>query len=264
MNKNEILKILKETSEKLAEIGYVNTFIDEDDVSLNVKIRRGRPEFFLYDRRTGRQEYLALTEDERIRGLVRSYYEKRLRAAAYKEKKQIDRCIGILGKEGDVDEVYGRLPKAIREFAEPHELTDDGYAESWKKETIDLPKRPVKTSYTTIKGEKVRSKSEVIIADRLYAAGVPYKYEWPYTLDDGYTTIHPDFLALNKHTRKEVLWEHFGKLDDADYCDRMQQRLEGYSKYGYFPGKRLILTYESSKHPLNTEYVDRLIKEFLL
>jgi hypothetical protein len=265
MNKTEIIRALKETSDNLSKILYVEPFADDERVSLNVKMLDGRPGFFVYSKEKGKQEYLCSADSEKIKYLAHRYYDKRLRAAALREKKQIDRCIVYLEKEGaDIDCVYDSLPDAIKKLVSPDELTDDGYAERWQKEKIYMPKRPVGTEYVSLKGDRVRSKSEVIIADRLFHAGVPYKYEWPYSLDGGITTIHPDFVALNKRTREEILWEHCGKMDDSKYCAGMQQRLEDYSRYGYFPGKRLILTYESSVKPLNTEYVDKLIKEFLL
>ena len=267
MNISLILKNLKETKEILSKILHVEPFVNDEEINLNVKEHNGRPEFFVYSKEKGKQEYLSSADGEKIKYLAHRYYDKRLRAAALKEKKQIDKCIAHLEKgEGvaDIDCVYESLPDAIKKLVSPNELTDDGYAERWQKEKIFMPKRPVRTEFFSLKGDRVRSKSEVIIADRLFHAGVPYKYEWPYSLDGGITTIHPDFVTLNKRTREEILWEHCGKMDDSEYCANMQQRLEDYSRYGYFPGKRLILTYESSRKPLNTEYVDKLIKEFLL
>ena len=267
MNKSEIIRVLKETSSNLSKILYVEPFADDEKISLNVKMLDGRPGFFVYSKEKGNQEYLSSADGEIIKYLAHRYYDKRLRAAALREKKQIDRCIAYLEKgEGvaDIDCVYENLPDAIKKLISPNELTDDGYAERWQKEKNYMSKRPARTEFVSLKGDRVRSKSEVIISDRLFHAGVPYKYEWPYSLDGGKTTIHPDFVALNKRTREEILWEHCGKMDDSEYCANIQQRLEDYSRYGYFPGKRLILTYESSKKPLNTEYVDKLIKEFLL
>ena len=72
--------------------------------------------------------------------------------------------------------------------------------------------------------ERVRSKSEVIIADTLARHGVPYRYEYPLKLKSGrdgaFRTIHPDFLCLNVRTRAEFYWEHFGLMDDPDYLER--------------------------------------------
>ena len=53
------------------------------------------------------------------------------------------------------------------------------------------------TEYYTIKGERVRSKSEKIIADELYRYQIPYKYEFPLTLATHNRNIqlYPDFTA---------------------------------------------------------------------
>ena len=69
-------------------------------------------------------------------------------------------------------------------------------------------------------GERVRSKSEVIIADILKNNGIPYRYEYPVLIN---RNIHPDFCCLNVRTRKEYFWEHFGKMDDIEYA---RQKLE--------------------------------------
>ncbi|MFQ6929598.1 MAG: hypothetical protein ACLRR3_00115 [Eubacterium sp.] len=33
----------------------------------------------------------------------------------------------------------------------------------------------------------------------------------------GYGTVKPDFTVLNKRTRHEYVWEHFGMMDDSIY-----------------------------------------------
>ena len=61
----------------------------------------------------------------------------------------------------------------------------------------------------TEKGERVRSKSEKILADYFYRNNILYQYEKPLYLK-GYGTIYPDFTFLSKKTRKEIYWEHEG------------------------------------------------------
>lgn len=70
--------------------------------------------------------------------------------------------------------------------------------------------------FQTARGEKVRSKSEVMIADTLQRFGVPYKYEYPLKLRK--FTAYPDFYCLNLRTRKEYYWEHFGMMDNVEYA----------------------------------------------
>jgi len=71
-----------------------------------------------------------------------------------------------------------------------------------------------------LKKEKVRSKSEVIIADRLFINAIPYEYERglivkiPKTAECPETEMvwNPDFRVLNVRTGKEYIWEHFGRM----------------------------------------------------
>ena len=74
---------------------------------------------------------------------------------------------------------------------------------------------------------------------------------------------HPDFRVQNARTGRLYYWEHFGMLDNPDYCANSQNKLELYAKYGYFPGENLITTSESSGHGLNLDYVDCLIEKYL-
>jgi len=84
----------------------------------------------------------------------------------------------------------------------------------------------------TAKGERVRSKSEIIIADSLMRAGVPYRYEFPIILN-GYGKIYPDFTVLNVGLRKELYWEHLGMMDDSEiFIGGLLQRRSVESDFG--------------------------------
>ena len=115
--------------------------------------------------------------------------------------------------------------------------------------------------YETQRGEIVRSKSEVIIADALFFAKIPYHYEKP--LKVGNRTVYPDFTVLNVKTRKEYYWEHLGLLDDEDYLNSFLVKMDSYQKNGVRSGEKLILTKETKKHPLNTANVKEMIKYYL-
>ena len=145
-------------------------------------------------------------------------------------------------------------------------VTDDGFAKKWLDAKYYRAKRSEGHIYETLNKDMVRSKSEVIIADRLYNAGIPYHYEQRLDLEDEhFNTIkyYPDFTILNKRTREIYYWEHLGNLGDPDYCFKNLTKLEHYSDNEILLGKNLILTFESQNKPLYTANVDRLIKEFL-
>ena len=107
--------------------------------------------------------------------------------------------------------------------------------------------------YTTLDGNLVRSKSEVIICNLLASAGITYKYEEPLLYGAG-QRISPDFtLYLPDGTIR--YWEHLGMLGNEEYDARWADKLQIYERY--FPGQ-LIKTYESGTL---SKDVEKLIEE---
>ena len=124
----------------------------------------------------------------------------------------------------------------------------------------------------TDNNEQVRSKSEVIIANALKAAGVPYRYEFPLLVDKNpeaddddtdFCQLHPDFYCLNLRTRQEFAWEHFGMMDDPEYAARATEKLGLYAENGFFPGKNLIITMETSAKPVSSKFLKSVIQTYL-
>ena len=116
--------------------------------------------------------------------------------------------------------------------------------------------------FYTSAGERVRSKSEIIIADLLSKENIPYRYEYPLYLK-GLGKIFPDFTTLNTRTRKEFIWEHLGMMDDPMYVENALQKISAYEQNGFFPGENLILTFESEKNPLNQKLLSLLLQKHL-
>ena len=90
----------------------------------------------------------------------------------------------------------------------------------------------------TEKGERVRSKSEKILADYFYRNNILYQYERPLYLK-GYGTVYPDFTFLSKKTRKEIYWEHEGMMDKPEYAKSAVKKIESYQRNGIHLGERL-------------------------
>jgi hypothetical protein len=88
--------------------------------------------------------------------------------------------------------------------------------------------------HRTTRGELVRSKSEVIIADMLASLGLPYGYEQPFTGPDG-SVRYPDFTIDDAETGRRLLIEHLGMMDRPDYVRRWQAKEKWYHKAGVRP-----------------------------
>ena len=115
----------------------------------------------------------------------------------------------------------------------------------------------------TEKGERVRSKSEKILADYFYRKNILYKYEKPLHLK-GYGTVYPDFTFLSRKTYREIYWEHEGMMDKQDYARAAVRKIESYQINHIYPGERLIITFETEQNILNSKIIENLIEKYLL
>ena len=276
MNKQAIIEILKE---KKRELEALRTNISKSPSmkakgSLICRHLNGMERLYC---KTGKatDRYLGSKDRNEIIRLATKSYANKLDKAAELEKKQIDRCIEVLESKtddngidkADIDLVYGNMPDYIRANTIPSEVTDDGFAERWQKDKSKGKwKKDTDNLYETPRGEKVRSKSEWIIASMLDKAGVPYKYEEAVPLNEVFGVfLHPDFTVLNKRTRKVYYWEHFGAMSNNDYIENnFMPKMRDFYNFGFLPGDKLLVTFESSEHPLDTTDVKRIIETFLL
>ena len=111
----------------------------------------------------------------------------------------------------------------------------------------------------TDSGHRVRSKSEKIIADKYFHPGIPYRYEYPVFLKDlGF--VYTDFTLLDIRERLLVRHEHFGMMQDRDYCRKAMVRIEAYEKDGYVSGRDILYTFEGDDHTLDMAELSALIQ----
>ena len=147
----------------------------------------------------------------------------------------------------------------------PYIMSDEEFAAKWLAIPFaPNPKFPESKDQTTANGEKVRSKSEVIIANSLKIMGIPYKYEAPLTLPNN-VTIYPDFTCLNVKRREVIYLEHFGRMGDPEYRDKdFFWKLRHYEAAGILQGKRFIMTFEDEDHHFDFSSYQKTIEEHLL
>ena len=143
--------------------------------------------------------------------LAQKAYDLRMKKTILKRGKALERALLAL-RDFDPSAVYDCESPERKKLIIPHIPTDEQFIEQWYEEHHGAQNSfPMATSYTTIRGETVRSKSEKMIADTYYLAGVPYIYEPSIILANG-RTRNPDFAVMNVRTRKTMYHEHFGIL----------------------------------------------------
>lgn len=206
----------------------------------------------------GNGKYLDKSQEKLIKKLAKKKYLLQVEEKAEKELLSVSKLIKQY-ESGKAEDVYSNFPEGIQNVVTPISLTDEQFVEKWLK--TEYPKNDfyedVKT-FTTVSGEKMRSKSEAMIANMLVKNNIPYLYEKPLELQ-GLGTIYPDFTLLDLENRREIYWEHMGMMDDSNYSERATQKIDSYASNGIFPGERLILTFESKKNPINIDNVEKMI-----
>ena len=120
--------------------------------------------------------------------------------------------------------------------------------------------------HRTARGEAVRSKSEVIIANLLSDRGIDYRYEEPLEFDG--IAKYPDFTIEDDDTGERYYWEHLGLLQDTGYRRRWEEKENWYRAHGIYPQEEgggpagtLITTRDSVEGGFDSEAVSRLVEE---
>ena len=237
----------------------------------------GHPEYYLVTERGSlRGKYLPHSQKTLARQLAQKDYDARLIKLLQKEISTLQNYMKQTSNGRAIPELYDSLCPARRSLITPVTLTNEQYAARWQD--ISWTGRPFASDapyICTARGERVRSKSEVIIADTLFRHNIPYRYEFPITLkrsnsDDirrdfgSSITLYPDFLCLNTRTRTEFYWEHFGLMDSTEYSNNAAGKLRLYTENGILAGRNLIITMETQTEPPSIKALEKLIEEFLL
>ena len=165
--------------------------------------------------------------------------------------------------DDEIEKLYTSLHADRQALVTPVEptwkqLLDKWYAEEYQGKEFQEGTAVILTE----RGERVRSKSEKILADFFYRRNILYKYEKPLYLK-GYGTVYPDFTFLSKKTRQEIYWEHEGMMDRQEYARSAVRKIESYQKNKIYPGDRLILTFETEQSVLNSNVIEELVNQYL-
>lgn len=208
-------------------------------------------------------EYIRQDNVELVTKLAQKGYCQKVASAAAFERSKISALRTYCHDTGTVraEDVYGRLSEWQKRYVTPIVEPLDIFVEKWISQEYEKMsfREDDDSDLWTDKGERVRSKSEQIIANELYHRGIPYLYEKPLRIAEG-IIIHPDFTVLDLERRIEVYWEHFGMIHDPDYRDKMVRKISEYAGIGCFEGDRLLTTMETKTRPLDSNYVRALIQ----
>jgi len=268
MNKSHLIADLKEAQDDLNSLIRKLEKLEDSEPEGKIGIKHGKyPYFNLRTEKSGKTgQYLKKNEKQLITALSQKRFNHGLKDAAGTELARIEKCLAIMGNDSfSVQGVLASMPEEIRPFIDPDLINQTDSQAKWNTDKNHRTNPIVaENTFTTSNGEKVRSKSEFIIAELLKNAGVPYCYEKPLDQYTGRYDIFPDFTCLNKRTGKTYYWEHFGRIDDPKYCIDFVMRIQNYAAVDIFPGSELLISLETQRYQIRTTYIKALIDRFLL
>lgn len=271
--KDSVLPLLRE---RIAELSNVEAVLSKrlsraPAGVLNVSPHRGGFQYFRVTAKTGRKgEYISKEKMSLASAIAQRDYDAKMLAEIQRQRGVLEKCVA----KYDVsvaENLYALLHPARRSLVTPLVYSDEDFVARWS--AVKYAGRGFDADspvLMTARGERVRSKSEIIIADALFRRGIPYRYEYPHELllagarNRKRIVVYPDFTCLNVRTRKEFVWEHFGMIDVPEYCQNMASKMEMYLMNGFCLGKNFVMTTETHDRPLNSMMVEKMLEQLVV
>lgn len=188
---------------------------------------------------------------------IEVFCAKKVLAAA---NKCIREASDAVAAERKLQEVYETLYGIFGELTPSKYVPYSEVARKWEASARPSPYLEEERKFTTIRGEKVRSKFEVMVADALFSAGIRYQYEQQLELHKNLVVL-PDFTILDQNRKTLVFLEACGLMDDPGYAARTIQKISDYESAGIFLGDRLMLVFDLPDTPFDQKVFIRRLKK---
>ena len=228
---------------------------------LRISCDKNKPRYYQY-MSADNETYIPKAEMELARLLAQKNYNESVVKKAETRLKQIKKITKNYSDD-EIEKIYTSMHKERQLLVKSIEPTWNQLLIKWYEEEYQGKEFKEGTPLIlTEKGERVRSKSEKILADYFYRNNIPYKYEKPLYLK-GYGIVYPDFTLLSKKTYQEIYWEHEGMMDKQDYARAAVRKIELYQLNDIYPGEQLIMTFETEQSLLNSRLMERLTEKYL-
>ena len=153
---------------------------------------------------------------------------------------------------------YPLLPTNLKKKAV--DLSDE--SKIWMTEPYSKNSMPLIGAgiYTNARGQRFRSRAELIIAGILDSLGLAYRYECEY--DTNRRAYYPDFTIMHPRTGELYYLEYFGLMSDPDYSGNAIEKIAAYQRAE--DAARFIYIFENETCPLDSEQVKNVLIRYFL
>ena len=204
----------------------------------------------------GKRIRLGITRNEEVkRQLAQKEFARKAGAIVDHNLKTMDKAIEEL-KPFEPEDLLRSMPTAYSKLPEDYFFNREHLVTSLHLSGEDLARilrhrewgkadyrvsnyKPEWKKHRTSRGLKMRSKSEVLIMEKLYHYAIDVRYEQEHVF--GNEIIAPDF-TFEAADGKLFCWEHLGMMDVPDYAAKNYRKLMKYYDFGLILGKNLIVS----------------------
>jgi len=148
---------------------------------------------------------------------------------------------------------YGFEPPRVKfpivQFADPHGMNNGFFDRQREFCGKYQPENPTVSDHGELK-----SKNEQMGADLLKLMGIPFKYEPEVYLKEANDTINPDYLIDFYEIDRCSYLEILGMSDKPEYIFKNANKINGYSKDTYRPGREVIYVFLYDKQNFDGDY----------
>lgn len=206
---------------------------------LDIKTNGRKPEYFhcMVQNGTKERKYLPQSDLPVAKNLAQQVYNRRISRLLDRLSKKASTSSLTVGEiDRAVDKVYSDMHPLRQALVTPVQMTAGQKFQAWKAHSYqglgfreDDPKGIITNNH-----ERVRSKSEKILADLFSSKNIFYKYECPLHLSNN-IVFYPDFTFFLPPQNQEIYWEHFGLMDSPDYAINTIKKFAPMKKTGSSP-----------------------------
>ncbi len=228
--------------------------------SLTISRSRGRAYYQKYFR--GKRTYLGSSEKKEVRDLQA---RKTLECMCERIKSNELLILDFLNKYQTPlpESVQKTLGEAYQNdqldlFSIPVRKNNQNWAEQPYRRNSMYPEQ---LTQKTLRGDFVRSKSEVIIANTYFSKTILYRCEE--VIQVGNYTFAPDFSVWVASLDKVKYHEHFGMMHDPRYREKALKKINEYIAAGYRPYEDILFTFDDLEGNIDAQVLDNLIEAFM-
>lgn len=209
----------------------------------NLYVKRTKNKVFYTEYSHGKEVGIGHNKD-RVHRLARRNYVSNQYKLARSYIARLKHIYDNLNTDKSIASISGKLDQYASLNLDMSKILFSYREQQWLNQPYERnPAYPEGLKFTSDNGILMRTKSELIIANRLEHYNIPYLPEMPLWFPYNLHPKYPDFTIL-KPNGETIIWEHMGRMDKEDYFIKNSCKIIEYRQNGYSQNTNLIITFE--------------------